>query len=62
EKDESAMVLTHHLVITTLSCFLLGMPLEKWRVFHTDNASISEFYYRDSLWRIKRINDTCHLK
>ena len=61
EKEEATMVLTHHLFITTLSCFLLGMPLEKWRAFRTDNASISEFYYRDGLWRIKRINDTCHL-
>ncbi len=61
EKEESVVILTHHNVISAISCFLLGMPLEKWRVFRTDNASISEFYYRDGIWRIKRINDTCHL-
>ncbi|MEM4255150.1 MAG: histidine phosphatase family protein [Candidatus Norongarragalinales archaeon] len=61
ESHESIMVLTHHNVISAMSCFLMGMPLEKWRAFRTDNCSISEFYYRDGVWRIKRVNDTCHL-
>jgi broad specificity phosphatase PhoE len=59
--DETVLIMTHHNVAVAMLCHLLGLPFEKWRLFKCGNASVSELVFEDGMWRIKVVNDQCHL-
>lgn len=60
-KEGNSVLFTHHDVIAGLLCYVTGTPLEFFRVFKLDNASVTELVWEEGLWRIARLNDTSFL-
>ncbi len=55
------VVVSHNFVIKVLLCTLLDVPLENFRAFQVDLASISEVSVRTGRVSVRRLNDVCHL-
>ncbi|MFH1056859.1 MAG: histidine phosphatase family protein [Candidatus Micrarchaeota archaeon] len=60
--DETVLIMTHHNVAVAMLCHLCRIPFEKWRLFKYGNAAVSELVFEEEMWRIKRVNDECHLR
>lgn len=58
---ERVAVVSHRVVLKVLICSLLGLGLEAfWRVAQ-GTAALNQFRWRDGLWEVRLLNDTCHL-
>ncbi len=55
------VIASHNFVIKALLCTLLDVPLENFRAFQVDLASISEVSVRNGRVSVRRLNDVCHL-
>lgn len=55
------VIASHNFVIKSLLCTLLDVPLENFRAFQVDLASISELSVRNGRVSVRRLNDVCHL-
>ncbi len=57
----SALVVTHGGPLRSLAGRVLGVPLlDRW-AFEFDRGSLSILDFREGVWRIRALNDTCHL-
>jgi broad specificity phosphatase PhoE len=59
--DGGIVIASHNFVIKALLCSLLDVPLENFRAFQVDLASISELSVRNGRVSVRRLNDVCHL-
>lgn len=55
------VIASHNFVIKALLCTLLNVPLENFRAFQVDLASISELSVQNGRVAVRRLNDICHL-
>ena len=55
------VVVSHNFVLKVLLCELLGLPLNQFRVFTIDVASLSTITIERGRLNIKALNDCCHL-
>lgn len=54
-------VVSHNFVLRSLLCVLLDAPLENFRSFQIDLASVTIVTVRNGRVAVNRLNDTCHL-
>lgn len=54
-------VVSHNFVLRALLCVLLDAPLENFRSFQIDLASVTTVTVRNGRVAVSRLNDTCHL-
>ena len=54
-------VVSHNFVLRSLLCVLLDAPLENFRSFQVDLASVTTVTVRNGRVAVSRLNDTCHL-
>ncbi len=64
EQESTLVWVTHGAFIGVMLCTLLGLPPDRRRHLHTDNASLSEiqFFGLNQIPIIRRLNDTAHLR
>jgi broad specificity phosphatase PhoE len=55
------VVVSHNFVLKALLCALLEVPLENFRSFQMDLASITAVTVRNGRVAVRRLNDVCHL-
>jgi broad specificity phosphatase PhoE len=55
-------VVSHNFVIKIMLCQLMDLPLENFRRFQVDLASVSTVNLRNGRATIASLNDTCHLE
>lgn len=55
------VLVSHNFVLKALLCALLGVPLENFRAFQMDLASITALTLRNGRVAVRRLNDICHL-
>jgi broad specificity phosphatase PhoE len=55
------VVCSHNFVLKALLCSLLDVPLENFRAFQMDLASITAVTLRNGRVAVRRLNDICHL-
>jgi len=61
QKDTIALV-THRVVLKVLISKLLGLNLKAfWRI-EQGTSALNEFEWKNGMWVIKTINDTCHTR
>jgi len=61
QKDTIALV-THRVVLKVLISKLLGLHLKDfWRI-EQGTSALNELEWRNGMWIIKKINDTCHTR
>ena len=60
EEGDIALV-SHHVVLRTLLCGILGLGLSRFRQFELHPASVSELRLEYDAWVVHRLNDVCHL-
>ncbi|MCS7060550.1 MAG: histidine phosphatase family protein [Anaerolineae bacterium] len=59
--DQSLAIVTHSGTLGMVVCAMLGMPVMRRPPFYFGNASVTEVTYRHDRWRLRRLNDQCHL-
>lgn len=59
---ETVLVVGHGGSVKGLLCAALDAPLSAHRSFRIGNASISEVEHDGDRWRVRTLNDTCHLR
>ncbi|NOZ87969.1 MAG: histidine phosphatase family protein [Deltaproteobacteria bacterium] len=52
---------THQMVILTIVCKVLGLPVSAWRNMRTDRASITSIVYSRGGWVLYKLNDSAHI-
>jgi broad specificity phosphatase PhoE len=64
EQEPTLVWVTHGAFIGVMLCTLLGLPPDRRRHLHTDNASLSEiqFFGTNQIPIIRCLNDTAHLR
>lgn len=61
-RGEVVAIVSHNLALRTLLCRALGVPLQAWRRFRVDLASLSTVEVRDGdRWAVVGLNERCHL-
>ena len=55
------VLVSHNFVLKALLCALLEVPLENFRAFQMDLASITAVTLRNGRVAVRRLNDVCHL-
>lgn len=55
------VLVSHNFVLKALLCALLDVPLENFRAFQMDLASITALTLRNRRVAVRRLNDICHL-
>lgn len=55
------VVVSHNFVLKAMLCALLDVPLENFRAFQMDLASITTVTLRNGRVAVGRLNDVCHL-
>ncbi|HMO96101.1 MAG TPA: histidine phosphatase family protein [Tepidiformaceae bacterium] len=55
-------VVSHNFVIKIMLCQLLDLPLENFRRFQVDLASVSTVTVRNGRAAVAALNDTCHIE
>lgn len=55
------VLVSHNFVLKALLCALLEVPLENFRAFQMDLASITAITLRNGRVAVRRLNDVCHL-
>lgn len=56
-----ALIVSHHGPIMLLSCHLLSIPIENWRVLRMGNAGLSRFDFEEGRFRLTLWNSLSHL-
>jgi 2,3-bisphosphoglycerate-dependent phosphoglycerate mutase len=57
-RGDTVAVFTHGMMKEVLLCNLIGAPVETSRSFRFDNAAVTELVLVQSVWVIKRFNET----
>lgn len=55
------VLVSHNFVLKAMLCALLDVPLENFRAFQLDLASITAVTLRNRRVAVRRLNDVCHL-
>lgn len=61
ENTENIVIVSHGLLIRTIVCWVLNLPLNQHRRFMLDNASVTTFEYFDNRMKLLSLNETWHL-
>lgn len=59
--EGDVVVVSHNFVLKAMLCELLEVPLENFRAFQVDLASITVVSVRHGRVAVRRLNDVCHL-
>ncbi len=59
--EDDVVVVSHNFVLKAMLCELLDVPLENFRAFQVDLASITVVSVRNGRVAVRRLNDICHL-
>lgn len=59
--DKNVVIVSHALLIRTIICWVLNLPLNQHRNFILDNASVTTFEYNEGKMRLLNLNETWHL-
>ena len=54
-------LVTHQLVLASILCEVLDLPLRHYRLLSQKNTAINALSFRDGAWRVRRLNVTSHL-
>lgn len=60
-ESSTTVVVSHNFALRALICQLLGVPLERFRAFQLDLASVTIVTTRNGRMGVRTVNDTCHL-
>lgn len=60
-EEGEVVLVSHNFALKALLCALLEVPLENFRAFQVDLASISVVSVRHGRVAVRRLNDVCHL-
>lgn len=60
-RDETVCAVTHNFVILTMLASALGTDLGSFRSLRHAVAAISVLEWDGKVWRVAKMNDTCHL-
>lgn len=55
-KAEKVLLVSHHGPLVTLTCHILGIPLDRWRGLRFGNAGLSLLVKEEGIWRLKLWN------
>ena len=58
---QTVAVVTHGGTLGMLVGTMLGLPIVRRQPFTFGNTSVTEMTYRHERWRLRRLNDQCHL-
>lgn len=58
--EEKVLVVAHHGPLVSLTCSVLGMPLENWRHLRLGNCGLSILTRENGIWRLKLWNSLSH--
>ncbi|GAB6189099.1 histidine phosphatase family protein [Marinitoga arctica] len=61
KNDGNIVIVSHALLVRTLICWVLNLPLNQHRNFMLDNASVTTIEILESKVRILNLNETWHL-
>lgn len=59
--DNNVVIVSHGLLIRTIVCWILNLPLNQHRNFMLDNGSVTTFEYENGKKRLLNLNETWHL-
>jgi broad specificity phosphatase PhoE len=59
---KNIILVTHHVVIRIILCYLLNIVFSHFRQFEIHPSSISKARFEHGRWVLYRINDISHLK
>ncbi len=59
---ETVAIVSHRVLNKVLLCAVLGLELSHFWYIKQDTCAINRFEYKDGIYYITLINDTCHLK
>lgn len=59
--DHTVVVVAHGGTLGMLVAVMLGMPVMRRHPFSFGNASVTEASWQRGRWRLRRLNDQCHL-
>jgi broad specificity phosphatase PhoE len=55
-------VVCHGGTLGGIVCMALGLPARRRQPFSFANASISKLTYERGRWKVRSVNDRCHLR
>jgi broad specificity phosphatase PhoE len=58
---QTVIVVSHALLIKSIICYILGMPLQNNYNFHIDNCSVSSVRFQEDKWRVIELNNWRHI-
>ncbi len=59
--DQTVAIVTHGGTLGMLVGVMLGLPIMRRHPFSFGNASVTEITRQGGRWRLRRLNDQCHL-
>ena len=59
---ESILIVSHRVVLKVLICAALDLPLSRFWQVQIDTASLSMLSFKQGVFTIQKLNDTCHLR
>jgi probable phosphoglycerate mutase len=59
--NNNIVIVSHGLLIRTIVCWILNLPLNQHRNFMLDNGSVTTFEYENGKKRLLNLNETWHL-
>ncbi|AEX85477.1 hypothetical protein XO10_05270 [Marinitoga sp. 1135] len=59
--NENVVIVSHALLIRSLICWVLNLPLNQHRNFMLDNASVTTIEFENNRYRLINLNETWHL-
>ncbi|KAF2956837.1 histidine phosphatase family protein [Marinitoga sp. 38H-ov] len=59
--NDNIVIVSHGLLIRTIICWILNLPLNQHRNFMLDNGSVTTFEYENGKKRLLNLNETWHL-
>ncbi|SHE36678.1 probable phosphoglycerate mutase [Marinitoga hydrogenitolerans DSM 16785] len=61
ENNDNIVIVSHALLIRTIICWVLNLPLNQHRHFMLDNASVTTIEFNENKLRLLNLNETWHL-
>lgn len=60
-RSETAVIVSHNVVLRALLCGLLDLPLDRFQSFELSPGSVTELVFESGRFVLRRLNDRCHL-
>ena len=60
-RSETAVIVSHNVVLRALICSLLDLPLDRFQSFELSPGSVTELVFEFGRYALRRLNDRCHL-